>query len=116
MNTQENIRWKPLGSGRQTPPGSIHEQKIAQQIAAYKNQVAGKYQSVAPHDITKLLSSGEMIVSPKIDGETWFLHADNGEARLLSPSGKIITDIPVTYEAAKILEKRHLLLTGELYA
>jgi hypothetical protein len=116
MITQENIRWKPLGTGRQTPPGSIPDPKLAQHIADYKNRVAGKYRSLAPQDITRLLSPGEMIVSPKIDGEIWFLKTGNGDAWLLSPSGKIITNVPATKEAARILGKRHLLLAGEFYA
>jgi ATP-dependent 26S proteasome regulatory subunit len=116
MITQENIRWKSLGKGRQAPPGSIPDSKLAQRISDYKKRVAGKYRSLAPQDITRLLPPGEMIVSPKIDGETWFLKTGKDEAWLLSPSGKIITDIPVTQEATKILGKRHLLLAGEFYA
>jgi hypothetical protein len=116
MITQESIRWKPLGKGRQAQPGSIPDSKIAQRIADYKNRVAGKYRSLAPQDITRLLPPGEMIVSPKIDGETWFLHADSGKAWLLSPSGKIITDVPITNEATNIIGNRRLLLAGEFYA
>jgi AAA+ superfamily predicted ATPase len=116
MIAQDRINWKQLGTGRISPPDSIPDKKLAERLTKYKNQVAGRYHSVAPQDILKTIPAGEHIVSPKIDGETWFLSAENGEAWLLSPSGKIITDVPVTDEAAKIIGKRHLLLVGELYA
>ncbi len=116
MITQDKINWKSLGVGYISPPGSIPDKKLAEQIAAYKSQVAGRYRSVAPQDILKTIPPGEHIVSPKIDGETWFLSAGDGGAWLLSPSGKIISDVPVTEEAAGILGQRHLLLAGELYA
>ncbi len=116
MITQDKINWKQLGTGRISPPGSIPDKRLSERIVAYKNQVAGRYRSVAPQDIIKTMAPGEYIVSPKIDGETWFLLAENGGVWLISPSGKIITDVPVTDEAAKILKKRHLFLAGELYA
>ncbi len=116
MIAQEKIHWKQLGTGRISPPGSIPDKKLAERIAIYKSQVAGRYRTVAPQDILKVIPPGEHIVSPKIDGETWFLSAGDGGAWLLSPSGKIISDVPVTEEAAGIFRKRHLLLAGELYA
>jgi hypothetical protein len=116
MIAQENIRWKPLGTGRQAPPGSIPDSKLAQCIVDYKKRVAGKYRCLAPQDITRFLPPGEMIVSPKIDGETWFLKAGDGGAWLLSPSGKIITGVPITEEAASLIGDRRFLLAGEFYA
>ena len=114
MTSWDKISWKPLGTGRQAPASSIPSRKLAQKIADYKNRVAGRYRSLSPQDITRL--SGDMILSPKIDGETWFLYSKNGEAYLLSPSGKVITDVPVTEEAKNIINDRQLLLAGELYA
>ncbi len=116
MITHDQINWKQLGTGRISPPGSIPDKKLAERITNYKNQVAGRYRSIAPQDILKNIPAGEYIVSPKIDGETWFLLAENEEVCLISPSGKIITNIPVTDEAAKVIGKKHVLLAGELYA
>jgi len=115
MIEHDRINWKPLGTGRISPPGSIPDRKLAERLAAYKSQVAGRYQSVAPQDILRAIAPGEYIVSPKIDGETWFLAKDDITC-LISPSGKIITDIPVTNEAAGIFGNRQILLAGELYA
>ncbi len=108
--------WKPLGTGCISPPGSIPDKKLVERIAAYKTQVAGRYRSIAPQDILKTIPAGEYVVSPKIDGETWFLSAGDGDAWLLSPSGKIITGISLTNEAASIFSKKQILLAGELYA
>jgi ATP-dependent DNA ligase len=89
---------------------------IFQRIADYKSQVAGKYRSLSPQDISSAIFSGKTILSPKIDGETWLLYSRNGKAWLLSPSGKVITGIPATDEAAEMLGNRELLAAGELYA
>ena len=108
MTAWDSISWKSLGTGRQSPSGSIPGLKLVQKISDYKKQVAGRYRSLSPQDISIL--SGEWILSPKIDGETWFLYSKKGNAWLLSPSGKIITDIPVTKEAARTFGNRQLLL------
>ena len=116
MIAQAQTQWKPLGRGKISPPGAIADRDLAKRIAAYKRQVAGRYQSVAPADLLGVLPTGECILSPKIDGETWFLQATGGEAWLLSPSGKVVADIPVTEEARQTLAGHDLLLAGELYA
>ena len=56
------------------------------------------------------------ILYTTIDGETWFLHCDAQRATLLSPSGRAITGIAVTEEAARICTGWTGLLAGELYA
>jgi len=116
MIAQEQARWQPLGMGRIAPQGSIADRALAERLAAYKRQVAGRYRSVAPADLATSLPPGPYIVSPKLDGETWFLRVAGGEAWLLSPSGKVIGDVPSTAEAAHLLAGRDLLLAGELYA
>ncbi len=59
---------------------------------------------------------GRLIVSPKIDGETWFLHKDEHGTRLLSPTGRIIERINLTIEADLLLGEWQGLMAGELYA
>ena len=116
MITQEQVRWQTLGTGRIAPQGSIIDSALAERIATYKRQVAGRYRSVSPDDLSSALPAGPYVISPKLDGETWFVHAAGGEARLLSPSGRIIADVPVTEEAGRLLAGRSVLLAGELYA
>ncbi len=72
--------------------------------------------SLAPDRIEAELLFGSCIVAKKIDGETWFLHADGERCILLSPFGKTLTDIPLTDDAERILHGWRGLLAGELYA
>ncbi|HUT37529.1 MAG TPA: AAA family ATPase [Planctomycetota bacterium] len=116
MIAQEQARWQPLGTGRIAPQGSIADRALAERLAAYKRQVAGRYRSVSPADLATALPPGPYSISPKLDGETWFLRVTGGEAWLLSPSGKVIGDVPATAEATRLLAGRDLLLAGELYA
>jgi len=117
MIAREQARWQPLGTaGRIAPQGSIADRALAQRLAAYKRQVAGRYRSISPADLATALPPGPYLVSPKLDGETWFLRVAGGEAWLLSPSGRVIGDVPATAEASRLLAGRDLLLAGELYA
>ena len=106
MIGQEQVRWQPLGSGRIAPQGSIADRALADRLATYKRQVAGRYRSISPADLAKALPPGPYILSPKLDGETWFLHASEDEVCLLSPTGRLITDVPVTGEATHLLASR----------
>ncbi|MBM4038168.1 MAG: AAA family ATPase [Planctomycetes bacterium] len=116
MIAQEQARWEPLGTGRIAPQGSIADRALADRLTAYKRQVAGRYRSVSPADLATALPPGPYIISPKLDGEMWFLRVAGGEAWLLSPSGKVIADVPATAEASRLLSGHDLLLAGELYA
>jgi len=116
MIAQAQARWQPLGTGRIAPQGSIADRALAERLAAYKRQVAGRYRSVSPDGLATALPPGPYVVSPKLDGEAWFLRVAGGEAWLLSPSGRVISDVPATAEAARLLAGHEALLAGELYA
>jgi len=116
MIAQEQARWEPLGTGRIAPQGSIADRALAERLASYKRQGAGRYRSVSPADLATALPPGPYVVSPKLDGETRFLRVAGGEAWLLSPNGKVIGDVPATEEARRLLAGGGLLLAGELYA
>jgi len=118
MKIIDKSRWQPLGCGQAAPMGSIVDTTLAARLMAYKRNVAGRYQSVAPGDVLKKIPDGAHIVSPKIDGEQWFLYADSngGGAVLLSPTGRAVTGIPLTNEAAEHLAGNHVLIAGELFA
>lgn len=105
-----------LGTGWMAPAGSLADFNLARRLNAYKRTVAGNYRSVAPDDLAKRIPSGEQIVSEKVDGETWFLHVENGEAYLFSPSGKVVVGVPLLDEAKGLLGKHSILAAGELYA
>ena len=112
----DESRMTRLGTGWTAPAGSLTNSNLAKQLSAYKRTVAGNYRSVAQGDIAKSIPSGEHIVSEKVDGETWFLHVVDGEATLLSPSGKVIVGVPLLEEAKGLLGKQSTLAAGELYA
>ncbi len=116
MIAREQARWQPLGAGRIAPQGALAERGPADRVSAYKRQVAGRYRSVSPADLPTALPPGPHVLSPKLDGETWFVRAAGGEAWLLSPTGRVIADVPVTVEAARLLAGHGVLLAGELYA
>lgn len=118
MKIIDKSRWQPLGCGLAAPMGSVIDTALAARLAAYKRNVAGRYQSVAPGDILTKIPGGAHIVSPKIDGEQWFLYADGngGGAVLLSPTGRAVTGVPLTDEAAEHLAGNHVLIAGELFA
>jgi len=114
--TIEDARWQPFGPGRTAPAGSIPDSALAARLSAYKSNVAGSYQGLAPADITTALPPGPYIVSEKVDGETWFLSRDDESTTLLSPSGKAIAGIPLTEVGGGALDGWTGLLAGELYA
>ena len=112
----DESRMTRLGTGWMAPAGSLMDGDLARRLSAYKRTVAGNYRSVAPDNIAKSISTGELIVSEKVDGETWFLHIQKGKASLFSPSGKVIVDIPLLHEAKEHLGKHSILAAGEIYA
>jgi len=113
----DESRMTRLGqNGWMAPAGSLTDSNLARRLSAYKRTVAGNYRSVAPGEMAKSIPSGAHIVSEKVDGETWFLHVEHGEAALLSPSGKVIVGIPLLDEAKTILGDVSLLAAGEHYA
>jgi len=114
--TIEDARWQPFGPGRIAPAGSIPDSALAARLSAYKRNVAGSYQGLAPGDITTALPPGPYIASEKVDGETWFLTSDGESSTLLSPSGKAIAGIPLTQGACRSLDGWTGLMAGELYA
>ena len=111
-----SIRWQPLGEGRQAPAGSRRDPGLAALLAEYKEDVARRYQSLPPDKTQESLPPGCIMISPKIDGETWFLHKDASGASLLSPTGRIIEATLLTTEAEGLLGDWQGLMAGELYA
>lgn len=108
--------WRPLGTGRQAPAGSVRDAVLCELVFAYKRDVAGAYRSLAPDGFATSLPVGTSRVSPKIDGEQWCLHHDAVGATLISPTGRVIDHIPLTDEAHASLGNWCGVLAGELYA
>jgi hypothetical protein len=113
-------RAQPCGKGRRAPAGSVTDSELALRVAGYKRSVAGRYRSIAPEDAERVIASGPMHVSTKIDGELWFLVLDGGDAALVSHNGKVLAGaIPLLEEVHKTAlprVSRLTILAGELFA
>lgn len=109
---------KPVGGGLHSPAGSLRDKELATMVMRYKRNVASRYRALAPDEVGRLYDQ-EMMISPKIDGETWFLILDGDRVALANPRGRVLSgSIPVLDEARRALERadRRLVFPGELFA
>lgn len=111
---------RPLGKGKQSPAGSLLDSELAAMFRNYKRAVAGSYRALAYDEMTAgTLPSGPLQVSPKVDGELWFMVLEDKQAILCSPSGRVVSgEVPVLAEASAALgrAKGRTVLAGELFA
>jgi len=111
---------RPLGKGKQSPAGSLLDSELAAMFRNYKRAVAGSYRALPFEDLSRgAVPSGALQVSPKIDGELWFLVLDEQQAILCSPTGRVVSgDVPVLLEAKAALGRKQgrTVLAGELFA
>lgn len=109
---------KPLGAGQHSPAGSV-DAELGALLARYKRNVASRYRALAPNEISSLINQ-RMLVSPKIDGETWFLIIEGTTVALASPRGRVISGpIPVLEEARRVASRisgGRAVYAGELFA
>ena len=68
----------PLGSGKFLLPGSLQDTELAGLLMRYRRSVASAYSSVSQDKISSTFTAGPFHVSPKVDGELWFLILDEG--------------------------------------
>lgn len=109
----------PLGKGSLHPAGSVVDAELAANVYAYRRRVASAYRSVKPIEMSAGIFGGPFHVSPKVDGELWFLVLDAGNAALISYNGKAITgDVPLLIEAkaAAATVTGRCVIAGELFA
>ena len=107
-----------LGSGQMIQNGGIEDKEVLSKLMGYRKSVVAGYRSLLVEDISSDIAFGEMYVSPKIDGELWFLIIDNGEAALSNTSGKVIFgDIPLLDEVKAQMNQfqGQSIFAGELY-
>ncbi|NOY93028.1 MAG: hypothetical protein GXP55_17730 [Deltaproteobacteria bacterium] len=109
---------RDLGKGKQAPNGSVTDAELAARLRGYKRTVAGRYRALFEADFERI-PGGQLLVSPKIDGELWFLVFDGGEVFLASPKGRVVFgDVPVLAEAKAAMARAHerTIVAGELFA
>ena len=117
MTINKNI--KPFGKGFVSESGSIDNPTLASMLRGYKSRVAGGYRALTKEDIKTAISPGKYLVSPKVDGELWFLVMEGKDCWLGNPNGRIISgDIPLLKEATTLSNRFHdrTVLAGELFA
>ena len=110
---------KPLGKGFFCEAGSTSDAMLATTLKGYKARVAGGYRALVKEDIKDAITAGKYFVSPKVDGELWFLIVEGKDVWLASPQGKVISgDIPILKEAAALSNKtgHRTVIAGELFA
>lgn len=119
MALYSDAQSRPLGDGgRQAPNGSVTDAELQARLRGYKRTVASRYRALFEADFERL-PAGPLLVSPKIDGELWFLVFDAGEVFLASPKGRVIAgDVPVLEEARAASERvqPRTIVVGELFA
>lgn len=108
-----------LGPGYLAPAGSVRDAALAKLVAGYKRTIASRYRALVPDELDAL-PAGNVWVSPKIDGQLWFLVVEGEECALVAPNGKVIGGpLPVLEEARALVVPRargRLVLAGELFA
>ena len=109
----------PLGKGTWHPVGSVTDTELMQAVQGYRRRVASVYRSVKPTELATGIIGAPFQVSPKVDGELWFLVLTKGVATLVSSNGRAIAgDIPLLAEAMAATTKLagRVVIAGELFA
>ncbi len=118
MSLFENSGAQPLGSGTITAIHCVTDDALASLASGYKRTVASRYRTVISDAIAQEIPPGSLQVSPKIDGQLWFLVLEGSTAFLISPRGRVISgDLPVLKEANAFAARAQgrTVLAGELF-
>lgn len=110
--------FEPYGRGRKAQMGALLDQELLGRLKHYKRQVAKRYRVVEPDLIERLLPEGEpLFVSPKLDGELWFLVHQAGEVALVAYNGRVLEGIgALDGVKEKLKGAPDLVIAGELVA
>lgn len=102
-----------LGKASFAGVGSFTNSTLSQLLSSYRKTVAS-YIPTGPEDIDKRLGI-PLLVSPKFDGELWYLLHDK-EWLLVAPNGRSVSgDIEILNEVRKLKLDNSLILAGELH-
>ncbi|TEX50252.1 MAG: hypothetical protein B7C55_11705 [Actinomycetales bacterium mxb001] len=105
---------RPLGQATVYPVDSITDAELMQSLETYRNAVATRYQAVSAGDITQRIGGSPFWVSPKLDGELWYLCRFDDETFLAAPNGRVISGRLDILEAAQSIPAGTV-LAGELH-
>ena len=109
-----------IGEGLLYPNNSLDHDDLKQLALSYKRSVASKYSGITEESIGTDIVPGKYWVSPKIDGQLWFLIAKGGDVILTNPRGRVLSgNLPLLAEAKKTIGTRSqacTVIAGELFA
>ncbi len=83
------------GSGHKAAVGALTDEVLLEKLARYKRQVAKRYRVVEPDVIEQLLPSEQLLLSPKLDGELWFLVKKDGDVALCAYNGRVLHGVSI---------------------
>jgi hypothetical protein len=84
------VASEPYGSGRQAGMGALLDVDLLGRLRRYKRQVAKRYRVVEPDIVQRALPAEQLFVSPKLDGELWFLVKKGGDIALVAYNGRVL--------------------------
>lgn len=107
----------PYAGGRKAPVGGLADAALLDRLLRYKRQVAKSYRVLESARIEAVLPKGTLWLSPKLDGELWFLARRGGDLALCAHNGRVLHGIPLLKALeAKLKDAPDLLVAGELVA
>lgn len=118
MSTPFATTFEPYGKGQKAPLGALLDQELLGRLKRYKRQVAKRYRVVEPEIVERLLPDEPMFVSPKLDGELWFLvNVPGTGVALVAYNGRVLTGVTALDGLERKLAKAPtLVIAGELFA
>jgi hypothetical protein len=96
---------------------TLEDAEILSRLQTYKRAVARRYRVLPPEGLEQNLPKGNLWISPKLDGELWFLLKRAGRVVLCAYNGRILEGSGVEIDAEARLEGvGSALVAGELFA
>jgi len=105
---------RPLGPATIYTIGSVTDTELTRTFDTYRSAVASRYLAVGSSDIPHRIGGGPYWVSPKLDGELWYLCRLEDETLLAAPNGRVISGGLDILKSAESLPKGTV-LAGELH-
>ncbi len=109
----------PAGQGRLHSANSVADRALAELVGVYKRTIAGRYRGLRREELEEL-PHGKLHLSPKIDGELWYMVLDDGAPALISHNGRVLRGrVPLLVDAERNYAERApagTVVAGELFA
>ena len=108
---------EPYGTGRKAGVGALLDQDLLARLKRYKRQVAKRYRVIEPQIVSRALPQEPLFVSPKLDGELWFLVKKDGDVALVAYNGRVLHGVALLAGVQERLAgASQIVIAGELVA